>query len=328
MTRRTVAMRKAFVFFFALSFLPMAVSAAEPGVDAGSFVRFGIGARALGMGGAFVALADDSSAVYWNPAGLAFSQGFTLGGMYTDKFSQGIQYQFVSLQGAFKEFSAALSLVRQAIEGIPFYGEGENGTFSEYQNLWLASFALEPITTEDGTAAFALGANVKYYLHELLEGRGRGFGFDVGLLLRLYEEWGALSLGAVSRDVRGTVIQWKGTGQEPSNNVPWVNSLGICIATFEGKLRLVGDVDLAMGRSLLNRVHLGAEIWPVQALGIRGGLVRWLSNGQMLLSAGASFHLSEFSLSYAFVSHPVLGTSHLFSVEFNWAPETEASKGQ
>ena len=37
-------MRKAFVFFFALSFLPMAVSAAEPGVDAGSFVRFGIGA--------------------------------------------------------------------------------------------------------------------------------------------------------------------------------------------------------------------------------------------------------------------------------------------
>ncbi|MEO6223141.1 MAG: hypothetical protein ABIP90_07805, partial [Vicinamibacterales bacterium] len=33
-----------------------------------------IGSRALGMGGAFVAVADDPSAVFWNPAGLASGQ--------------------------------------------------------------------------------------------------------------------------------------------------------------------------------------------------------------------------------------------------------------
>ena len=33
-----------------------------------------VGSRALGMGGAFVAVADDSSAVFWNPAGLASGQ--------------------------------------------------------------------------------------------------------------------------------------------------------------------------------------------------------------------------------------------------------------
>jgi hypothetical protein len=32
---------------------------------------FGIGPRAIGMGGAFVAIADDASAAYWNVAGLA-----------------------------------------------------------------------------------------------------------------------------------------------------------------------------------------------------------------------------------------------------------------
>jgi long-chain fatty acid transport protein len=33
---------------------------------------FGVGARARGMGGAFRAIADDWSAAYWNPAGLAY----------------------------------------------------------------------------------------------------------------------------------------------------------------------------------------------------------------------------------------------------------------
>lgn len=38
-----------------------------------------MGARAVGMGGAFSAVANDSSAIYWNPAGLAFQEGFQLG---------------------------------------------------------------------------------------------------------------------------------------------------------------------------------------------------------------------------------------------------------
>jgi long-chain fatty acid transport protein len=38
-----------------------------------------VGTRALGMGGAFVGLADDASAIYWNPSGLAFIKGSYIG---------------------------------------------------------------------------------------------------------------------------------------------------------------------------------------------------------------------------------------------------------
>ena len=38
---------------------------------AGSFLELGVGARAMGMGGAFVSIADDGSAFYWNPAGVS-----------------------------------------------------------------------------------------------------------------------------------------------------------------------------------------------------------------------------------------------------------------
>ncbi len=54
------------------------------GLFAGGFALSGIGSRAISMGGAFRGMADDPSAMYWNPAGLAFIQNdqISLGGSF------------------------------------------------------------------------------------------------------------------------------------------------------------------------------------------------------------------------------------------------------
>ena len=49
-----------------------------------------IGARPLGMGESFVAIADDANAISWNPAGLVQLRQQAINGMYTDLYGIGL----------------------------------------------------------------------------------------------------------------------------------------------------------------------------------------------------------------------------------------------
>jgi len=55
----------------ALIFTRHVSSANGPGTAAGNFLKIGVGARAAALGDAFTVLVDDSTSLYWNPAGLA-----------------------------------------------------------------------------------------------------------------------------------------------------------------------------------------------------------------------------------------------------------------
>ena len=58
------------------------------------FEKIGVGARAAGMGGAFSALADDITSLYWNPAGVARLKGITVGASYTKWFAD-VTHNFI-----------------------------------------------------------------------------------------------------------------------------------------------------------------------------------------------------------------------------------------
>ena len=61
---------------------------------AGEFLSAGVGSRALGMAGAYVAVANDVTAGYWNPAGLMDSRGLQFQFMHAKQFMSSIQYDY------------------------------------------------------------------------------------------------------------------------------------------------------------------------------------------------------------------------------------------
>ncbi|HEY6951769.1 MAG TPA: PorV/PorQ family protein [Bacteroidota bacterium] len=80
------------LFIGSLSAQPTDVS--KRGTTAAPFLSIGQGARAIGMGGAFVAIADDPSAMYWNPAGIADLAGISVIAEHTNWLAD-IQYEYL-----------------------------------------------------------------------------------------------------------------------------------------------------------------------------------------------------------------------------------------
>ena len=163
--------------------LLMVLSAAvfADGIGAFSAFKNGIGARALAMGGAFVAVCDDATAMGWNPAGLAQLDDTRLAGMSTDLYGLGITHQFVGATTSFANLGIGLGWERASIDGQAVEAGGVlGGSFTWVENAIVGSLATNVMDVA------MVGANVKYYMADSgLGDAASGFGFDLGVLVSL-----------------------------------------------------------------------------------------------------------------------------------------------
>jgi long-subunit fatty acid transport protein len=79
------------------------------GTSSGTFLRIGVGARAEGMGETFVAVANDPSAIYWNPAGLASIQGHEFAASHV-AWPADIQYDHLTLVIPWQKMSGTIGV--------------------------------------------------------------------------------------------------------------------------------------------------------------------------------------------------------------------------
>jgi hypothetical protein len=91
---------------------------------AGEFLKIPVGPRAIGMGGAFTAVADDATAPYWNPAGMIYLPYREVILQHSERFGSLLNHDFIGgvmpLGGpAGRQGALGLSLIRLATDDIP-----------------------------------------------------------------------------------------------------------------------------------------------------------------------------------------------------------------
>ncbi len=303
-------MKKALLFSFALTLLLGVSSLGQgEGVGAGAVFRDGVDARALAMGGAFVAIADSYSASYWNPAGAAKADGARIGLMNTNKFGQGINFNYVSGSLNLGGFAVGGAFIGSSISGIEQFDANGNhvGTVEDNEMVFVGTAAL------DVAGIGYAGANVKAYNHTLAGGSAQGFGFDVGVLLAL----DALSVGVVAQDLGGTQIQWSNTPSNPTDVVPAVFRAGgaFTINNDDGDKLVTAAAQFDFGGAE-NVLRLGAELTlPGTPISVRAGAVK-PDSADFAFTAGAGLVLGNLSVDFAFLQNQVLGNSMVLSAEF------------
>ena len=287
----------------ALLIVISAVALAD-GVGAFSAFKSGVGARALAMGGAFVAVADDATAVYWNPAGLAQLSDTRIGGMSTDLFGFGITHQYVGATTTFANIGIGLGWEHASITNANDVNVDNGAPLSRNESAIVGTLATNIM--DIGLA----GVNVKYYMADSTYGpSASGFGFDLGLLVKLGEMF---TIGVNAKDLgNSNIAETDGT----TDSINGLYTAGLAMSLVEGKLVLATDVDF--DGTNLGDAHIGVEFKVIDELALRGGVVLTDNFQNYYFSAGAGINVAGLYVDAAYILNESLGNTLVLSAEFS-----------
>jgi hypothetical protein len=176
------------------------------GTTAAPFLSIGQGARALGMGSAFVAIANDPSAMYWNPAGIADLSGIEILIDHTYWIAD-IQYDYLAATintGSFGTVGVNLTMSNIGEMNVTTIDQhdGTGETFSVTDMAVGVSYGLKL------TDAFAIGFNPKFIYQKIWKMSASAFAHDLGV--KYNTPFKGVTLG-MSVSNFGTKMQMHGT---------------------------------------------------------------------------------------------------------------------
>ena len=284
----------------ALPFSP--AFAASAGNSAGHILKLGAGARYAALGGTGAAEGGDSSAVFWNPAGLGFAERCSVFTTYSSLFesaTHGAASAACPLKGL-----GAIALGGQFLD----YGEIESrnnlgvvdGAFSPSDQVLSASWGLS------AAEHYAVGVTGKR-ISVKIDNQAYGNAFDLGALVRF--SW--LSVGGALQNTKGKVKI-----NEVSETLPQTTVLGVQ-ADFE-QLTFMAAANSARDGGWNS---CGAEYYfSPQSEGspvvLRIGYSTRMKTKGNNLTFGAGIMEKSWTLDYALVPYGELGLTHHISVSY------------
>jgi len=255
-------------------------------VNASPYLRMGVGARFLAMGGASTAFVDDANATFWNTAGLTKVQCASIASMYSAGDMLDRRHNFLALATSVKGIgSFGMGWINAGVADIDRYNENDQslGSFNSSENAFLFSYGamFKPVR---------LGAGIKV-LHQKIDPDSdettMGFGgLDIGALADPVD---AVTVGLSVQNILGKVAD---------ASVPVMLRLGTAVKLMsEDNLIIAVDLNKAFvdleGRTY--SINIGAEYLVADFIGFRLGFT-----SEKQFSAGIGVKLSNVSIDYAY----------------------------
>lgn len=283
----------------------------------GQFLKIGVGARAAGMGGAFVGVADDASALYWNAAGIARIDPDKSGLAFHHanwpaelSFDQiGYIFHIGSIPGAFGVSARGLTMdpmvETTAFQPDPIVGTGR--TFDA--GMMTAGFTYARYFTDK----FSAGVTANFIHEGLAEFSQQTFAFDVGTLYDV----GTLGMriGMAISNI-GSQIQFI----EREARIPAIFRVGTSATLLQNsEQKLMGSFEFSHPPDNAERVNVGAEYAFREYVFLRGGYnLNYDAEG---VAGGVGFRfpvssVGKADLDYAYTDMKELGGAHRFSLAF------------
>jgi len=255
-----------------------------------AFDNYGVSAKALSLGHASVALADEASVIFTNPGGLGFFKkiGFqvSLSRLYDlDELSE-------------KEFCFVYPYKSFSFGGVTYIF----GKANYYQEMVLA-FALGYELKD----YLSFGSNLKYMrvsfspTYKYLS----AWAMDFGVVIKFNNK---VQLGTVVENFNQPKLLDK------SDDIPTIFSSGIAVFPFE---EVTLTFDCSYDKRYKGQLHFGQEVKLIKNLPLRFGI----QTSPSRYAFGAGFNFEKMDVDYAYLNHPVLGGSHKVSLSFSWGKQ-------
>ena len=308
------------------------------GTTAAQFLKVSQGARATGMGSAFVAVSDDASSMFWNVAGIARQKNNSVVFDHTQWIAD-LGYNFIA---------GTINLGDYGAIGLSFVGSnyGEmNVTTIDEPNGTGAVFGVSDVAFSLGwainlTQEFSIGFNPKVIQQSIWNTSGTSFAIDMGIL---YDTpFDGLTIGMSITNL-GTKLQLTGSSdvvlidpdpETTGNNdripgeystgawsLPLTYVLGLSYSVINTDMhKFIVDVDAKHPNDNYESINVGGEYVFNNVIALRGGYkALFLEGSEESFALGAGFRQRllgniAFHIDYAYQDFGVLAAIHKISV--------------
>lgn len=312
----------------------------------------GVCARSISLGQSYIALANDSSSIFLNPAGLSDISKNQICSLRSTLFND-VNYTVLSWAFLYDNSNFGIGWANSSLSGIPLttwtnisgvlrpqiYG------YTDYSSsVFVASYGtkLDKIFGIEKLKNISIGLNLKYFTQSFSEGftslegaSGAGVDLDLGVKLRAssFMDIAMVVTNVLPQSIGGGFV-WK--RNSITENIPTSIKVGSSIRLFgensafqKIKQDLIWLIDLERQvdtNSTNILLHSGIEWKPINLLSLRLGIDQQNNaqtnnlSPQTNLTYGVGINIAQVAFDYAFYSNSVINenSNHFFSLKFGF----------